>query len=268
MKTYTIVFKKANQASQQLAVLSFLILAFLFVPYNGYSQDLKGKIRYLVNENYVKMIASVKYMSQQQRERIQYMSGDSKGWNSYMEMYFTPDETHYIQSDERANKQDQGYSWRKEEFFIHHNLAKSRITEQIKFESKTYVIDDEWNMPKWKILNDVKDVAGHICMNAFREDTMRGQKIIAWFALDLPVSGGPENLCGLPGMILEADVNDGAMNISADKIDLMNVADQVKLPGKIKGKKIGWNEYNVLLKKYFDEKRKAEEFPFFSVRYL
>jgi GLPGLI family protein len=239
-----------------------------FTSFTLFAQENEGRIRYMVNENITRQIAAINYMSPQQRESIHYISSDGNGWNSYMEMYFTPDKTHYIQSEERANKGDAGYSWRKEDFFIHRDLAKGRMTDQIKFLDKMYIIDDELKLPKWKILNDIKDVAGHICMNAFREDTLRQQKIIAWFALDMPISGGPDNLCGLPGMILEADVNDGGMVITADKIDLMKLTDQAELPAKIKGKKIKKIAYDVLIQKYFEEKRKAQEFPFFSIRYL
>ncbi|MCB0574279.1 MAG: GLPGLI family protein, partial [Saprospiraceae bacterium] len=132
---------------------------------------------------------------------------------------------------------------------------------------KTYVIEDTLIAPEWKILNDIKEVAGHVCMKAFLEDTLKQQKITAWFALDMPLSAGPERLCGLPGLILEVDVNDGAMLISADKIDLRKLDKELNMPKKLKGKRIKEAEYYALLKKHIEDRRKAEEPAFWGMRY-
>ena len=119
----------------------------------------------------------------------------------------------------------------------------------------------------WKILNDMKEVAGHVCMNASWEDTLKHQNVIAWFALDMPISGGPERFCGLPGVILEVDVNNGAMVITADKIETTPPGANLELPQKIKGKKIHEADYREMLHKYMEEKRKAEEPYFWGIRY-
>jgi GLPGLI family protein len=93
------------------------------------------------------------------------------------------------------------------------------------------------------------------------------QKVTAWFAMDMPVSGGPERFCGLPGMILEVDVNDGAMLITADKIDLKPLTTEMDLPKKMKGKRVKEADYTAVLKKYMDERKEAEEPPFWGIRY-
>lgn len=82
----------------------------------------------------------------------------------------------------------------------------------------------------------IKEVAGHICMNAYWHDTLKQQKVTAWFAMDMPISGGPERFCGLPGTILEIEINDGAMVITADKIEMKSLTTEMDLPKKMKVK--------------------------------
>lgn len=63
------------------------------------------------------------------------------------------------------------------------------------------------------------------------------QKVEGWFAPDLKNNGGPELFFGLPGLILEVNINNGGMIITADKIDLKKLTVELNLPKKIKGKK-------------------------------
>jgi GLPGLI family protein len=141
------------------------------------------------------------------------------------------------------------------------------MTDAIQMLGKVYLVEGEVPTYDWKIQNDLKDISGHICMKAVTEDTVKGQKIVAWFAQDMPLSGGPERYCGLPGLILELDVNDGAMLISADLIEAKKLTTELDLPKKLKGKKITETEYQTIIKKHYEEKTKAEEPPFWGVRY-
>jgi GLPGLI family protein len=131
---------------------------------------------------------------------------------------------------------------------------------------KLYLISDSLKIPDWKILNDIKEVAGHVCMNASLKDTLLNQKIIAWFALDIPVQSGPDNYFGLPGLILEVIINNGAKTMTAEKIDFKTLTTEFDLPKKLKGKQINNTAYNTMIKKFIDEKREAEEFPW-GIRY-
>ncbi|MBK6997486.1 MAG: GLPGLI family protein [Lewinellaceae bacterium] len=97
---------------------------------------------------------------------------------------------------------------------------------------------------------------------------LAGLKITVWFALDIPVSAGPERLCGLPGLILEVDINDGALNLVADKLDLQKLTTEMDVPKKLKGKKVTEAEYLDVIAKHVAEKKKNEEPWFWGLRYF
>lgn len=231
------------------------------------AQETEGVIRYLILHNWSKKMAAVDYISKQQRDKIAYMWGNRSEWKQFSNLYITPTETKYEESEEKAEADDEGYSWRKEVYCIKRNYAANTMQDVIQMLGKTYIIEDSLRAPDWKILNELKEVAGHMCMKASWTDTIKQQKVIAWFAMDIPLSAGPERFFGLPGLIMEVDLNDGAMLISADKIDLKKIGSELDLPKKIKGKRISEAEYTAILKKHIDEKRKAEEPYFWGIRY-
>lgn len=250
------------QVKKQLLLYILLLSALI-----THAQELEGTVRYLIVHNWSKKMAAVDYISKQRRERISYMWGNRSEWKQFANLYFDPTRTKYEDSEERAEADDAGYSWRKEAYTIQRDFATNTMHDVIQLLGKVYFIDDTLAAPNWKIMNDMKEVAGHVCMNAYQEDTLKNQKITVWFALDIPVPAGPERLGGLPGLILEADVNDGGMLITADKIELKKLTTELDPPKKVKGKKTNEAGYNDMLRKHMLEKRKAEEPPFWGIRY-
>lgn len=257
------------QKQTRLFLLSGLLyIAVFLLPQKARSQELEGEIRYLVTSNWTKQMASLDYLSKQQRERIAYMWGSRSEWKVFMNLYFSPTESKYVESEEKAEPEDEGgYSWRKDPFFLKRNFEKNTLHDVMTLMGKAYIIEDTLRAPGWKILNDMKEVAGHVCMNAVWEDTIKKQTIIVWFALDIPIPAGPERLCGLPGLILEADYNDGAKVVTADRITLKKLEKELTLPKKQKGKKINETEYLKIIQDHIAEKRKSEEPWFWGMRY-
>jgi len=228
----------------------------------------QGYVRYLVTHNWTKKMTSLDYISPQRREKVQYMWGNDSEWRMYAELYYSDSASKYLDSDENPDKDVNTYSWKKDAFFIRRDFSTSQETDLITFLGKNYLINDSLQCPNWTVLNDLKEVAGHICMSASWEDTLKEQEIIAWFAMDIPSSAGPERFCGLPGLILEIDINNGAMIASADKITFSPItAEQLALPTKPKGKSIKETEYQTLYAKHIEDKRKNEDPWFWGVRY-
>lgn len=231
------------------------------------AQKIEGTIRYLRTQNWAKMMASVDYISKQQRDRMMYMWGTRSEWKTYTHLHLNATESKYENSEEEAEPGSEGWSNRKETFFMKRNFKDNTLYDGITLLGKTYLIHDSIVPPAWKIMNDMKEVAGHICMNASLNDTLRKQNTIVWFALDIPISAGPDRFTGLPGIILEVDINNGALVMTADKIDLATLTTELDAPAKIKGKKINMAEYNKLIAKQIKERKAAEEPWFWGISY-
>ncbi|MDR6560946.1 MULTISPECIES: GLPGLI family protein [unclassified Arcicella] len=243
-----------------------LIIALILSSVQLFAQTNEGIVHYTRTTYWTKMNNQLSYLSKQEKERMTYMFAGKDDWKVYTTLYFNENESRYIDSDEKP-EEDEGYAGRKEEFSVNRNFAKNTMTDVFEMLGKTYIIEDSLQMPNWKILNDIKEVAGHICMKAMIEDPIKNQKIIAWFAQDIPINAGPERLWGLPGLILELDINDGTVTIIASKIEFKKLNQELALPKKLKGKKITEAEYKDMQIKFIKEKIKEERNPFWFLRY-
>jgi GLPGLI family protein len=247
---------------------SVLLFLLLLSSFSAGAQAVEGKIRYIVTHNWTKKMAAVDYLSVQSKERAAYLWGNDSEWKVYMELYLTPFTSKYQDSEEKFNADEVGYNWKKDVYYVTRDFRTMRMFDAIQMLGKTYLVEDSLECQTWKILNDMKEVAGHVCMNASWQDTLKGQQVIAWFALDLPSGAGPDRFCGLPGLILEVDINDGAMVISADKLDLRPAtAEEMALPKKLKGKKVDAAAYRAVIRAHIEEKKESQEVWFWGIRY-
>tara|TARA_B100001093_G_scaffold519517_1_gene608911 strand:+ start:4076 stop:4981 length:906 start_codon:yes stop_codon:yes gene_type:complete len=75
-------------------------------------------------------------------------------------------------------------------------------------------------------------------------------EITAWFTPEIPVSQGPSDYWGLPGLILE--INDGRSSLLCSEIRLnQDTEDKIKRPSK--GKKVTQQEYNTIMADKMEE---------------
>ncbi|HOY31812.1 MAG TPA: GLPGLI family protein [Bacteroidales bacterium] len=252
---------------KKVFLITLIYSFFLSVTQVTYPQQAEGRITYLTTYDWVKMLNACDYLSKERKERTAYMWGNDSEWKMYNNLYFSATRSKYEDSEEKADPEDDGsYAGRKETFVMTCNFENNTCFHALEVLGKTYLITDSLKTPDWKILNDLKEVAGHVCMNATLKDTLRNQKVVAWFALDIPVQAGPDRFFGLPGIILEININKGAMVIAAENIEMRPLTHEFDLPKKLKGKKINTTDYEAVLKKFYDDKRQAEEFPW-GVRY-
>jgi len=254
-----------TQPSKLIKTLAITVL--LFSSAISYAQKPEGTIRYIKTENVEKKMLVMDYLSNLRvvayTHTYSQVYGNGNESTSYSILSFNATRTRYEDSDEN----EAWYYSGRTEFIITRDFSKHTLHDIIELLGKNYIIEDSLQAPKWKILNEMKEIAGHICMNASYNDTLKKQKIVGWYALDIPISGGPERFFGLPGLLLEVDVNDGAMVIRADKIELKKLTTELDFPKKAKGKKISEKGYIALLKKKIDENRVQEKPLFDGLRY-
>lgn len=76
-----------------------------------------------------------------------------------------------------------------------------------------YRYDIEMDDTEWELCDSTKNVLGYECSLA--SGTYHGRQWNVWFTPDIPVSDGPWQLHGLPGLIMEATSADGDYSFSA-----------------------------------------------------
>lgn len=80
--------------------------------------------------------------------------------------------------------------------------------------------------------------------------------ITAWYTPEIPISQGPENYWGLPGLILE--VNDGKTVVLCSKI-VLNSKEKVEIKAPTNGKEISQKEYDETVVKKMEEFRQMNQ---------
>jgi GLPGLI family protein len=80
--------------------------------------------------------------------------------------------------------------------------------------------------------------------------------ITAWYSPEIPISQGPENYWGLPGLILE--VNDGKTIILCSKI-VLNSKEKAEIKESTNGKVISQKEYDETVTKKMEEFRQMNQ---------
>ena len=244
--------------------ITFLALTFLFVAKFCFAQE-NGVVTYTITHNWVKKMATCEYISQAERERSAYVWGGNNEYEYKAELKFNASEYRFeLKEEEEAAS----YRWRKTAYIIYRDLANGKIFDITTLLSQEYGIEDTLVCQNWKIKNDMKEVAGHICMNASFYDTVKGKEVIAWFALDLPITIGPDKYCGLPGMILEINEANGAVVYTATNILLSNEKVEITKPESKKKMKILTSvEYNKKIIDYINECKTLQRPYFWSIEF-
>ncbi|MBD2699263.1 GLPGLI family protein [Spirosoma sp. BT702] len=243
----------------------YLIGLFLLLSTASWAQNTEGVITYERKTYWTKLITRLTYLSQEQKDRAAQTWKNDDESKEKMTLTFTENESLYTYAGQ-GETEDGRYSWRNSELVLYRNFAKDQKIDLIEMLGKTYIVEDSLRTPTWKIGNQIKDIAGYVCMKAETEDPIKKQKITAWFAQDIPVSAGPERYNGLPGAILELSLNDDVV-IEATKVTLKKVTpEELKLP-KMKGKKINDAAYDTLIKQHIAESMTAHRNPYWALRY-
>lgn len=115
------------------------------------------------------------------------------------------------------------------------------------------------NKYNWKITKETKKIGEFLCYKAtgyYEEyNPVRDSENIftptVWFTNEIPVPFGPEDFCGLPGLVMEASLN-GQTYFYVSKIELNKYnEDEIKIK-KPKAKEISEKDYLDLLGRNFD----------------
>jgi GLPGLI family protein len=133
------------------------------------------------------------------------------------------------------------------------DIDEDTYVEKKAFMGDEFIIEDETDRIPWRLSSESKTILGMYAQRAWFLD--KDEKYIeAWFTPEIPLSIGPDKYRGLPGAILELDIEYGEQNYSATGFRAKAVKDKdIKIPKG--GKKVSAAEYE----KHVEEKRKEFE---------
>ena len=166
------------------------------------------------------------------------------------------------------------------------------INTQMQYESramfeKTFLIVDSLKQNKWKISDETKTIANHVCKKATTmitqpaqmrvrfcngpraaEDTVAPKpkevELVVWYTEDIPVSVGPDNYAGLPGAILEVNTDNGANTITATEVSAKFPKKELVQPTK--GDRMNRAQFQDAMKKIMEDMQRGGGMGGFRIR--
>ena len=162
------------------------------------------------------------------------------------------------------------------------NLKDKICIEEADIFGKEFLIVEPLEKPDWKLLNETKKIGEYNCFKAelliqvtekqkeeykeflkkeetkpslFKMEEPKDKVIIAWYTPEIPVSFGPNNYWGLPGLILE--INEDEIIILCSKVSLSNKEKaKIKVPNT--GDKVTQKKFDEIEKKKMDSMKNED----------
>ncbi len=155
---------------------------------------------------------------------------------SYYE--FTGDSTHSLYKPGKEVPIDPKMFYRPvaDKNVVYTDYAKGISISQKPVYEETFLVEDSLLKIKWKLTSDFRTIAGYDCRKAIGilNDSIA---IFAFYTDQLMISGGPEGVHGLPGMILGMGIPRLHATWFATKVEV-NGVNTSKLHPEKKGKKV------------------------------
>lgn len=147
---------------------------------------------------------------------------------------------------------------------VYHNLRTNDATSQVEIYDKVFLVQDSLTAAGWEVKKETKVIAGYTCQKATRNEKVNKEKLLknnhfadfsqlpdervitAWFTTEIPVSHGPGEYLGLPGLILEA--GDGQTVVQCSKI-VLNPIDKPEINAPTKGQRVSREKFAEIINK-------------------
>ena len=162
------------------------------------------------------------------------------------------------------------------------NLKNKKSIVEEEIFGKEFLIVESLEKPDWKQLNETKKIGEYNCFKAelliqvtekqkeeykeflkkeetkpslFKMEEPKDKTILAWYTPEIPVSFGPNNYWGLPGLILE--INEDETIILCSKVTLSNKEkSKIKVPNT--GEKVTQKKFDEIEKKKMDSMKNED----------
>ena len=146
---------------------------------------------------------------------------------------------------------------------LYKNISQNRMAHKTELMGKVFLIKDNLVAYDWELTGETKNIGIYTCYKAVyereeesieinmidgevkEEKVTKKRTIVAWYTPDVPVSNGPNNYGGLPGLILE--VNDGDLTIVCSEL-VLNPKKVKEIIEPVKGKIVARKKFEDIAK--------------------
>lgn len=220
----------------------FLLLAF-FLPFMTKAQKNEGEVVYLET---VKLQIDIPEGNEELAKMLPTSQSFHKTltFNESASLYQDTPQTEEEGTAE-VNSESEGMQFKmviqRPENTYYADLESSKTLNSREFFGRVFLISGERKQLAWKMTGEQKKVLGYVCQKATCQDST--ETIEAWFTPQISAPAGPDKFGGLPGLILELNLNNGSRTIVATKVELKSLpADALTKPTK--GKEVTQAEFD------------------------
>ncbi|MEN8966476.1 MAG: GLPGLI family protein [Polaribacter sp.] len=148
------------------------------------------------------------------------------------------------------------------------NIKDQTFSNKTQIMGKPFLVKDKLELYNWELSSETKNIGMYTCYKASytkevenisfsmvngeskEAKTKETVTTTAWYTTQIPISNGPKDYQGLPGLILE--INDGKSLIVCTEIEL-NPEKEIKISEPEKGKIVSKKKFIKIQKKKNDE---------------
>lgn len=126
---------------------------------------------------------------------------------------------------------------------IYCDFSNKRKVELQNFMSRDFIVESDIPVKKWKLNNNRLKILNYTCIEAIQ--IMGTDTIKAWFTPEIPISAGPDDYYGLPGIILAVE-RKGTTIYLASSISLDPAEEEVLLEPNL-GRKVSQKQFEKIV---------------------
>lgn len=143
---------------------------------------------------------------------------------------------------------------------LYKNIADQTFVQEQEVMGKEVLVKDVLEPAEWELTGETKKIGEYTAQKATYSRIIDSQRfstgmtemenvkdtinITAWFTPDIPVSHGPENYFGLPGLILE--IQNGGRTLICERIELNPSKEPVAIEVPKRGKEMNSEEFRAM----------------------
>ena len=235
-------------------ILLFIVFTTTFIS----SQNISGKVTYVASMTPIsdKLIDSISSPKSGGKPKMSQFFKDflkhAPNVNAYLE--FANGESIYFVEDKMLVDGKPKFNMNRTSAGGDNKTYKNTKTHEYLREYLRENLLIELEEKKWKITQESKQIGAYLCFKAIDiESTNTKMKPIVWFTPQIPVSFGPKEFTGLPGLVILVEMKNRTISVS--KI-ILNPKEKIIIKKLKKRKRISEEKFNERMKSLMNNRKK------------